>query len=371
MDVIDLNTTDETAIADELAALDVSGQEIFECRGIQEVDDTVLDEVAGKQSTGLESVTDDQTPSVGQTREKIEGSGRTGLERYIVVSNMPQGRAVVPESVEERLERIGRELQELSSLEYGELGPRNGEELERTRNLHLKLSQISTDRLRELQRALFEDHEGVSKPVDVTLPRIRFDAADMQKLLVLESKISRLESLVGPVESLGKPLTAQLDELKSRYAILGSDYELLEKFQKRLHEIEQEYENSLLGRKSATTPSLHQDTKTKMFSYESRINDLHRFNNRLQVYGPILPQLTDRVRQLCGIDDKLSQCINVVNSIDNCIDELQEMAKKWEQTNNKLERKLSAQEIELINNRQGLNERLADLEAKLKLPGDV
>lgn len=364
MDVIDLTITDESVTADELAALDVSGQEIFEYKGIQEVDDTVEPEEV--VNAGLNAISNDRTPAVGQTKKQIEGPGHSGLKRHMMISNMPQSRAAAPQSVVERLERIGRELEELSNLEYGKLGPKNGEELERTRNLHLKLTQISTDRLKEVQRSLLGENESTSKSLDVSLPRVRFDAADMQRLLELERRLTRLETLVGPVESLGKPLVTQLEEFRSRYALLGRDCELLEKFHERLHEIEEEYESSLLGRKSRNTPSLYQDTKSKMFSYESRINDLYRFNDTLQVYGPIFPQLTDRVRQLSGTEDKLSDCVSVVKSIDDCIGELQELAKKWEWTNNRLEQKLSAQEIELENNRKGFNELLANLEAKLK-----
>ncbi|QLL30238.1 hypothetical protein HG536_0A00550 [Torulaspora globosa] len=372
MDIIDLSITNESAIVDELAALDVSGQEIFECTGIQEVDDAVApQEVITRQFSGLNDVTNDRTPPVGHTKKQVEGSGHSGLARHMVISNMPQVRAAAPESVEERLERIGRELQELSDLECRKLGPRNSEELERTRNLHLKLTKMSTERLKEMKRSLFEEQEAVNEPLDVTLPRVRFDAGDMQKLLELEGKLTQLERVVGPVASLRKPLVTQLEDLRSRSALLGRDSELLNKFHERLHEIEEDYENSLLGRKSRNAPSLYQDTKSKMFSYESRINDLHRFNDTLQVYGPILPQLADRVRQLSGIEGKLSECVGVAKAIDTCIAELQELAMKWERTNNRLEQKLSAQEIELAHNRQRFDELVANLEAKLKPSRDL
>lgn len=364
MDIIDLKATEEGVIVQDLAALDLTGQEIFESVGIQEVVGTAESEDLTGQGSKLDAVIEDHTPSVSQTKQLIEDSDHRQTARHMAISNMVQGTGIARESIQERLERINRELQEISALPDEELGPRNAEELQKTGILHHKLTQISKNKLEVLQHNLFGENQTVNGSVGVTLPRVRLDASDMQKLLELDRRITRLERVVGPVESLGKSFLTKIDELKSQTALLSDDNEILDRFHERLQEIQEDYENSLLGRKSKNTPELHQAAKEKMFTQESRLNDLHRFHGTLQVYGPILLQLTERVKQISGIDGKLSECFKIASSTDTLIKELQEQAKKWEQVNGSLEQKLATQESDLAHNKEYFERLLANLESR-------
>lgn len=365
MDVIDLSITSENVIRQELAALDPSGEELFECSAIPEAD-----VAAESQDADTELVQDDilvnHTPAARRTRLSIEMAGQRRLVRNIAISHIPPGKRESPESMEERLERISRELQELSKQGPEELGARNTSGLQYTKSLHLKLTQVSSDRLSMLRSKLLREPCTTDGAIDVSLPHLKLDGRDTRRLLELDRRISRLERVVGPTESLGKSLSTRLDEFESQCELLCRDSQTLEKFHKRLHDIEDDYQNSLLGRKSKNSATLFQRTKDGMVSEESQINDLYRFNDLLQAYGPILPRLTDRVRQISGIDDKVSECFELARATDSCIQDLQEQAQQWEQVTNDLEQKLATQEADLAKNREHFNQLLVDLERKVK-----
>lgn len=361
MEAIDLNAQ-EVNLDAELASLDTSGQEIFEWTAIEE---PCLGEPTCESPPSQDQIAHDHAPTIDQSKRVLEAQRPANLLNITAFPSYSERRSTAAATVEERLLLVKKELEALSELQKDELGYENCMQLEKNKSMFAQVAKTSEDLIKQLHGKLLEHKGDGEELLSVTLPRIKVDAKDMQRLLSLERRIDRLERIIGPSEVSGKSLITKLNVVSADVKLLRDDGAALERFHKRLHEINEEYENSLLGRKSKDSSELKQHVVDEMNSQESMVNDLFKYNDLLQEYGPIFPQLTNRIRQISGISVKFSETFELVRTMDLSIVDLQEHAEKWKHTTQALEDRLSKQEVDLENNIACFNRTIERLEGRL------
>lgn len=361
MEFIDISADDGNI--DDLGEIDTSGQEVYECAALEELNQ---EDIKDKPSNFGVSLDYGSTTRINETRNMMEGPGLEKLMNNLVIANTSYSNPITPESVEKRLLRIENELQEISGEQLRDFSPQTAQNLKDTKGLYSQVSKAYKDRLRTVRRVLTEESEVDGELEMISLPRITFDTKDMRRLLNLERRVHNLETLVGPRKLTDKSLATELGELAAQAKLIHNDSDTLDQFHRRVQEIEKEYENSLLGRKSKDDRVLHHHAVDQMESQESRVNELYRYLGVLKKYGPILPQLTNRVKEINGISMKQTESLNLMRTIDVSIEDLQKQVQQWEEVTQTMEQKLTTQEVELEENIKYFNHTMAKLEDRIR-----
>lgn len=361
MEFIDISADDGNI--DDLGEIDTSGQEVYECAALEELDQ---EDIQDKPSNYGGSLDYESATPIKETRKMMEGPGLEKLMNNLVIANTSYNNPIAPESVEKRLLRIEKELEDISGDQLRDLSPQTAQKLKDTKGLYSQVSKAYKDRLGTIRKVLTEELEADGELEMISLPCIAFDTKDMRRLLNLERRVHNIETLVGPRELTDKSLATELGELAAQAKLIHNDSETLDQFHRRVQEIEKEYENSLLGRKSKDDRVLHRHAVDQMESQESRVNELYRYLGVLKKYGPILPQLTNRIKEINGISMQQTESLNIIRTIDVSIEDLQKQVQQWEEVTQTMEQKLTAQEVELEENIKYFNHTVAKLEDRIR-----
>lgn len=365
METIDLTIQAGKIDYEDLAGLDTSGKEVFESNA---ADSIISAECMDYMPRRKDQEKPDYIPNVSDTRCYLE---REGLERLIISSETPNRTLLkgdpVKESVEERLLRIKEELEEISSFKETQLNAECIQESGSMSNLHDKLTKLTEERLDKLEDQLLEKPNFSHSSLEVILPRIKVDNSDLQRLLDLESRVYKLEKQVGMSENDDKSLMTKLNELFRQLNLLRGDNDILDNFHRQLTQISSSYEESLLGRKAKMDPTLHKTSIHQIIKYESKIDELYKYHSLLQSYCPLFPKLANRIRHMNGINKTVSECFELVKTVDFYISDLQDHAQKWEKITLDIEKKLDSQEASIENNITHINQELKRLEQKIEL----
>lgn len=365
METIDLSAQEGKLDYNELGALDTSGKEVFESYA---ADSIRSDECTEYISIRKEQKKPDYIPSIGDTKRFLERKSLEGLVASSETSSrtLPK-RNPIKESVEERLLRIKEELEEIGSCKETPLNAEGIGENDSMSNLHYKLTKLTEERIDELEDMLLEKPNFSRSSSEVILPRIKVDSSDLKRLLDLESKVYKLEKQVGLSENDDRSLMTKLNEIFRQINLLRDDNHLLDKFHRQLTQINSDYEESLLGRKAKVDPSLHKTSTHQMIKYESKIDELYKYHSLLQTYCPLFPKLTNRIRHINGMNTNVSECFELVKTVDFNISDLQEHAQKWEKIMLDMDKKLDSQEVTIENNMTHIEQELERLEQKIGL----
>lgn len=365
METIDLSIQEGKIDYEDLAGLDTSGKEVFESNA---ADSIVSAECMDYIPRRKEQEKPDYIPSVSHTRCCLE---RKRLESLTISSETPNRTFLkgdpVKESVEERLLRIKEELEEISSFKETQLNAECIKESDSMSNLHYKLTKFTEERLDELEGKFLEKPNSSHGSLEVILPRIKVDSSDLQRLLDLESRVYKLEKQVGLSENDDKSLMTKLNELFRQLNLLRGDNDILDRFHRQLTQISSNYEESLLGRKAKMDPTLHKTSIHQITRYESKIDELYKYHSLLQRYCPLFPKLTNRIRHINGMNTTVSECFELVKTVDFYLSDLQDHAQKWEKITIDIEKKLNSQEVSIENNMTHINQELERLEQKIEL----
>lgn len=365
METIDLSIQEGKLDYGELDALDTSGKEVFESYAADSIRSADCTEYI---SIRKEQKKPDYIPSIGDTKRFLERKSLEGLVASSETSSRTfLKRNPLKELVEERLLRIKEELEEIGSFKETRLNAESIGESDSMGNLHYKLTKLTEERIDELKDKLLEKPNFSRSSSEVILPRIKVDISDLQRLLDLESRVYKLEEQVGPPENDDRSLMTKLNEIFRQINLLRNDNHVLGKFHRQLTEINSNYEESLLGRKAKMDPSLHNTSTHQMIRYESKIDELYKYHGLLQTYCPLFPKLTNRIRHINGMNTNVSECFELVKTVDFNISDLQDHAQKWEKITLDIEKKLNSQEVSIENNMTHIEQELERLEQKIGL----
>lgn len=202
----------------------------------------------------------------------------------------------------------------------------------------------------------------------MVLPHFTLNFEDCKRLLELDHKISILEGKVGFSDDQedDRSLVTKLEVLFRQIKILKNDSDTLSQFHEKLGEINKNYEDSLTGVKARGDTKLYDAIYGGMTTQETKVEELYKYHELLEKYGPILPQLLNRIKQISNMSDRVLESYEIARSLNSCVMDLQSQANKWENILNSLEQKLDQQELDLNRNASYVNKKIASLEANPK-----
>lgn len=359
MEFIDLSILPIKDESCEYIDLNQAETEVFESSPLKEVIQNTFDE---EQVPNNESrIKSHNIPPIEPTRARLEN---LQLEQSNAEFRSVNRHKELPESLEQRLSRIKDELEEIKALQELEHDPVNSREVEMLENLHHKLYSASQSKIQELRQRLFR-REGTDALV---LPHITIDFEECKRLLELDQKISKLERKVGfpNDQEDDTSLVTKLEVLFRRIKILRNDSDTLNQFHEKLSEINQKYEDSLTGGKARNDAKLYDAISGGMTTQETKVGELYKYHGVLESYGPILPQLLNRIKQLSSMSDKIFESYEIARSLNSSVMDLQSQTNKWEDILNSLEQKLDQQEIDLQENSNYIINKMASLETNFR-----
>ncbi|GAV48902.1 hypothetical protein ZYGR_0N03070 [Zygosaccharomyces rouxii] len=359
MNVIDLSSQQVKDESCEYIDLNQAETEVFESSPLKEVVQNTVDE---EQVPDYEPQINSQNiPAIETTRDKL---GNLQLEQHVEEYSAVNRREEIPESMEQRLLRIKNELEEIKALQ--ELGHDsvNSQDLKMLEDLHHQLNSDSQSKMQGLRQRLSKETEADA----VVLPHFTMNFEDCKRLLEVDQRMSLLEGKVGSTldQEDDKSLVTKLEVLFRQIKILKNDSDTLGQFHERLAQINKNYEDSLAGRKARTDAKLYDAICGGMTMQETKVEELYKYHGLLESYGPIFPQLLNRIKQLSGMSDKILESYEIAHSLNSSVMDLQSQANKWENILNSVEQKLDQQEIDLNKNASYVNKRIAALENKPK-----
>lgn len=357
MEVIDLNSQNGKDESCEYVDLSHAETEVYESSPLKEAMKEVLDDQRVADN-GFQ-VSSQNIPAIGSTRAKFEN---LHLEQNVNGPNVLKRRSKMPESVEQRLSRIKDELEEIKAMQQTNNDFTSSGDLETLKGLHHHLQASSQDKTLELRQKL----SGNRDVNNVVLPRLTINFEDSQRLLALDRRVSILERRIGLPNDEGeeyKSLTTKLEVLFRQIKLLENDSDTLGQFHERLTQVNKSYEDSLAGRRARTDAELYDAISGGMTTQETKVGELYKYHGLLEGYGPILPKLLRKIKEINAITDKIRESHEIASSLNSSVMDLQSQANKWENILTVLDQKLDQQVIDMEKNASYTNRKLAQLEA--------
>ncbi|AAS50912.2 ABR141Wp [Eremothecium gossypii ATCC 10895] len=327
------------------------------------------------ETSDNEGLVDEETDEARQDQEVVsdpvasQDEARTVFESTVVVSTgdfsgridrcadlCRTGRA--DESVDQRLARIGRELQEIE-LERGA-----EEYADEAQGLQEMYRALERERARELGRMQARLQLAPSEEGAVRLPRVTLDAGDCERIVELERKIASLEASVGQTSSTKSVVTC-VNELFHKVSLLENNEPLLEKFETSMKRISKEYEESIIGRRATKDPALQKHITEDLKTTDTKVAEIYNSYNLLKKYAGVLPDLINRVQSLNTLHREVRDAATTVQDFDQNVAQLSAQADRWDTMLTEMEEKLDQHEASFEKNKETIFHWVSALEAKL------
>lgn len=268
------------------------------------------------------------------------------------------------ESRQQKLERIREELEE---LRIENLTSEMQTEIKELCEIQSKLATESSSRLTNLRKKLLETYEGQDT---VILPNIILDTSNIKRLQKLDQKISLMERFVGIPEALEaeedrKSVHSKVNELYRSIQLLQGDDKAegkLQKFRDRLVELNEEFENSLLGKKIQQDLRLKDDTVSKLVMPENKVKEINSMYSMFKQYQDSLPLLAERMKSLNKMNNRVIEVYETTKGLDSQITSIQEQGKVWLKALNELDKKFDEQEVKIRENMEQIRRKIDTLE---------
>lgn len=313
-----------------------------------EIDD---DDVVAIQITAEEEVLgNDVSDATQQAVDDLDNlMGSTNMQEDFVLDSVSTHPAVNEESLDDRLIRIRKELEEIS-LEIG-----NNEYHDKYKSvatLFNKQLELNYNKLSQMTANI--DANNIAKKTEAAnsssnptkLPAIEIDYINLQKITRLEAKLSQLEAIVGV--DYTNPLSDKMSNV--------------ENFSSVTSQINQIYRQLILLQKVQSSTNIS-DNVESLFKKENEplhdeqsdkrgdgdIDDTARENTRndnlleLIKYLPLLPHITMRMKELSSINSLITNEVKQVNEINQNIKQLKIQQNEWLKILNKIDKKISNQ----------------------------
>lgn len=268
---------------------------------------------------------------------------------------------VVRESLPQRLARIRKELEEIKTMD-----PKNEtveSDVQQLIELHAKMSERRKLELGKIRYALNAQKDDEI----VNLPNIDLDYGPTGKFIELEQRISHLERYLGANtnEHVQKSATSMINDLYRQLNLLKSSKEILPEFEKRLKEVNENYENSIIGRRINKDVELQKKVSSEMKTAQSKIEEIYNSYGVLKKYTNVLPHVVTRLKTMNSIHLEVGDGIKVTQGIDESITNLQDSASKWKQLLQEVELKLQEHEERFEKNKNEVHKWVRNIDEKL------
>mgnify|MGYP001134016871 CR=1 FL=1 len=345
---------------DGLPDIDLTVQDTFET---SDVDDSSDGECVAPQST---DEIDYSTVNTMDATVKFETMTAKPDFLGSIVAGLATSGYNATETVDEKLARIARELDELR------LQNTTAEQTSTANSLEAAVSDLKYNdygqRLNKLLDVVERSH-GTSENQSVTEPTFGASGAvprgtvPESALLLLESKISKLELTIGLDLSQTKSVASTVADLSRKINIIHNPEYTIDKVSAKIEQINQHYDTLI--------------NKSKLFdiellppvSQETKIDELYANLAHFESINKTVPMILRRLKSLNTIHHDLGHTVTTVGQIDAVINDIKLDFAKWNTSLSTVQEKLHAYETDAAANHDAVTKKLDELAQRLaKVP---
>lgn len=286
------------------------------------------------------------------------------------------GNRSVPETLEARIARLQREVEEVRHIVRENHDTQPGNKLDNVeKDLKAVLANLQKDRWPtslELYSDLGTRKSGKSHIA------IKSDDSNVQKYIIqlssLESRLSKLESVIGA--NAGQldlnsgqqaPLTLILQDIRRRISLLASSSAGIDKATSRVKDLASSIEKlrALRVQQQRSLPS-GSDESFQSAEINNKIMAVYDRLNALGSLSAIVPKLIDRLKSLQAIHADAGSSLVLTRDFENTIEGIKFEYKSWIHSLEKMESKLTDYDAKSGTNREALGKWIKSVEQRVE-----
>lgn len=350
----------------DLPDIDNAGQEVFESSDVESELELPV------KVPPIEDV-DNNSLDFQQSKDRFVHSEIIDTTSYDFLGNLSRlnGYSVnqVDETIEEKLSRISRELEEIKLQDRTPTITNQVDQLQEFLNL-LKNPQIQENSKASLIRPEYIKIDSVFEKIVpqqdsiTTKPTI-----DFQSLVSLEERLNSVETIIGTNDS-SKPLNLIIKDLDRKIAIIDNPEYNFEVIRTEINKLEKELGTLEMKRKVLTLDEnddpAEQDTSRATVSKSIKIDELYEKLPTINKYNALAPMLLTRLKTLNKIHHELENSVDLSGSIDQILQDIESDMKNWDESLNTLNQNMTNYEKNFEKNSISIQERINDLILKVE-----
>ncbi|RCK67318.1 Meiotically up-regulated gene 1 protein [Candida viswanathii] len=341
-----------------LPDIDQAGQEVFESSDVESELDLPV------EAPAVEGVDNDKI-DIEQSKTRFAHSEIIDSSAYDFLGNVSRlnGYHVsrVDETVEEKLSRITRELEEIKLQDDASKTTNQVNQLQDVLNL-LKNSQALANG--SVLRAECINIDSVfEKVIPPQEPNTRLQ--NLQNLVALEERLNAIETSLGNDDPT-KPLNLTINELSRKIAIIENPEYNFEVIQSEINKLDKELERIEMKKKVLSFDGDDEINPSSAVSTAIKLDDLYEKLPTINKYNAVAPMLLSRLKTLSKVHQDMATTIDLSGSIDQILQDLVLDMKNWDQSITKLNESLTSYEKNFEQNSTSLRERVSDLILKVE-----
>lgn len=264
----------------------------------------------------------------------------------------------VKETIDQKLARIARELQEISlERDNGDTTTKQNEEITRLKALEENLNK-NEGGFNEYSVKLTELFKRKNSTPNQLEPGILPSLQPISQSLQLESRITELENLIG--ETNQTSIQNIVHDLSRKINIIHNpEYQMMQ-ITEKIKELDTEYEKLLTKRKlfdiEPSQIDVSQDDKINLLY--SHLSDFEQVNNAV-------PLIIRRLKSLNVVHSDLSNSVDVVNNLDDILQEMKLDFNRWNESLEVVNTSLDNNQSLFDSNKQTILDQLDQLTSKV------
>lgn len=297
----------------------------------------------------------------------------------------------IDETIEQKLARIKRELEEIQLIKSKEEVEQSDQEPSEIDNLVSLLEELSVSDRKH------EEINFYNQRIKEIFSNIKVDTSEEQRnsktdpiesssanILLLESKLNTIENLLGS-ESLqqlqnsihkprNKTIQNHLNDLTRKINIIYNPEFQLNKIKQEIRDLNKETERLATNRKLALITSKSnnkydqiQQTQQSRSTFEQKVNSLYDRIDEFDNVNAILPSLLARLKSLHKIHADIGQTVSTVNGIDQVLESMKMDMSKWNESLDKVNQDLDNRRSIFEINKKEIEDRLNQVSNKVDL----
>lgn len=346
----------------DLPDIDQAGQEVFESSDVE----SELE--LPREVPAIEDV-DESNIDIQLSKDKFARSEILDSVTYDFLGNVSRLNGYhlnqVDETVEEKLSRISRELEEIKILDKS---PTTTKQVYHFQEL---LNLLKKQQLHDSGNHIHPDYISIDSVFEKIVPSQEsgsvISTENIQSLASLEERLNTIELSIG-TENPSKPLNLAIRDLDRKISIIENPEYNFETIQSEINKLDKELVTLEMKRKVLNLDEdiLEKDTLPSAVSNLVKIDEIYERLPIINQYNSLAPKLLSRLKTLSKIHHDLEGSVELSGSIDQVLKDIELDMRNWDQTLNKLNENLVNYEKNFDANSSSINERVNDLILKVE-----
>lgn len=366
-------------------------QQVFESSDVED-EPIALQEEAPSYA---DSDVDESTTDIVDAKKKFKHDFVTGEWDFLGNIGNPLSSSgykviLLNETVDEKLARITRELEEIKIASEGEA-------IESDKNKEIELLVALVERLSDKNKSKENSNDNtkaletispynkrIKEVFDLTSEQLSFKLSlvtspvttghvSPSAVLALEARIHDLETALGsPEEGMRQSIQGQITELERKANLVYNPEYHTKKLSEEVEKLNTNVEKYLanrrlaqIGGRSAPSSSITDQGRS---GDEARNNKIDEIFSRIPDFDnvkAILPAVLARLKSLHLVHNELGSCVRTVTELDKTLGGIETEMVKWNKSVNEVNEKLDNQELEFDRNKQVIEQWVKQLEERV------